>query len=456
MISSVVANAISDHAHTKGGNAMNHIEQRTMQKVFRRLVPFLMLCYFFNFLDRVNVSFAALQMNKDLGFSASVFGFGSGILFLAYMLCETPSNVLLTWFGARKWLARIMISWGIIASSMVFITGEYSFYTLRVLLGAAEAGFFPGIIYYLTLWFPGVYRARVTGLFMACIPLSAALGSPLSTSLLYLDGILGLRGWQWLFLLEGIPSMLLGVITFFYLTERPRYATGWLAQAERDWLDGRITAEHDRKQAELSLGMWQTLINPRVLVLSVVAYCLASITLGVGFFLPLIVKEFGLTNMQTGLVAIIPPAFGAAAMIWWGRKSDRAMERKYHLFAVMALAALGIAAAAFVNNPVLKMACLTLSAMGVYASSPVFWTLAPNFLTGPSAAVGIAFINSVAALGAFVAPWLIGLIKDATGSFSYGLLMLAALVTTGGFLVLSIQHDIMLEHAPEQPLADLA
>jgi ACS family tartrate transporter-like MFS transporter len=435
---------------------MNQIEQLTMKKVFRRLVPFLMFCYFFNFLDRVNVSFAALDMNKDLGFSASVFGFGSGILFLAYMLCETPSNVLLTRFGARKWLARIMVSWGIIASSMVFITGEFSFYTLRVLLGAAEAGFFPGIIYYLTLWFPGVYRARVTGLFMACIPLSAALGSPLSTSLLYLDGILGLRGWQWLFLLEGIPSILLGVTTFFYLTERPRYATGWLAQDERDWLDGRLTAEHDRKQAELSLGMWQTLINPRVLVLSVVAYCLASITLGVGFFLPLIVKEFGLTNMQTGLVAIIPPAFGAAAMVWWGRKSDRAMERKYHLFAVMALAAIGIAAAAFVNHPVLKMACLTLSAMGVYASSPVFWTLAPNFLTGPSAAVGIAFINSVAALGAFVAPWLIGLIKDATGSFSYGLLMLAALVTAGGFLVLSIEHDIVLEHAPEQPLADLA
>jgi MFS transporter, ACS family, tartrate transporter len=447
---------MSDHDAQTGGNTVSQIERRTMKKVFRRLVPFLMFCYFFNFLDRVNVSFAALDMNKDLGFSASVFGFGSGILFLAYMLCETPSNVLLTRFGARKWLARIMVSWGIIASSMVFITGEYSFYTLRVLLGAAEAGFFPGIIYYLTLWFPGVYRARVTGLFMACIPLSAALGSPLSTSLLYLDGILGLRGWQWLFLLEGIPSILLGVTTFFYLTERPRYATGWLAQDERDWLDGRITAEHDRKQAELSLGMWQTLINPRVLVLSVVAYCLASITLGVGFFLPLIVKEFGLTNMQTGLVAIIPPAFGAAAMIWWGRKSDRAMERKYHLFAVMALAAIGIAAAAFVNHPVLKMACLTLSAMGVYASSPVFWTLAPNFLTGPSAAVGIAFINSVAALGAFVAPWLIGLIKDATGSFSYGLLMLAALVTAGGFLVLSIEHDIVLEHAPEQPLADLA
>jgi MFS transporter, ACS family, tartrate transporter len=435
---------------------MNNVEQRTMKKVFRHLVPFLMFCYFFNFLDRVNVSFAALDMNRDLGFSASVFGFGSGVLFLSYMLCETPSNALLARFGARKWLARIMVSWGIIASCMVFISGEYSFYTLRILLGAAEAGFFPGIIYYLTLWFPGTYRARVTGLFMACIPLSAAIGSPLSTSLLYLNGYLGLTGWQWLFLLEGIPSVLLGVTTFFYLTERPKDAAGWLADDERAWLDSRITAEHDRKQARLALGMWQTLINPQVVLLSLVAYCLASITLGIGFFLPLIVKGFGLTNMQTGLVSIIPPAFGAAGMIWWGRRSDRAMERKYHLFAVMVLAAVGIGAAAFVDNPIGKMVCLTASAIGVYSCSPVFWTLAPNFLTGPSAAVGIAFINSVAALGAFVAPWLIGLLKDATGSYSYGLLMLAALVTAGGLLLLSLKHDIALEHAPERPLPDLA
>src|SRR3978361_1030014 len=309
---------------------MDQIEQRTMKKVFRHLVPFLMFCYFFNFLDRVNVSFAALDMNRDLGFSASVFGFGSGILFLAYMLCETPSNVLLTRFGARKWLARSVIIWGFIASSMVFVTGEYSFYTIRVFLGAAEAGFFPGIIYYLTLWFPGVYRARVTGLFMACIPLSAAIGSPLSTSLLYLDGWLGYRGWQWMFLLEGLPSVALGVATYFFLTGTPNEAK-WLRADERGWLDTRIKAEGARKAGALSLSMLETLMNGRVLALSIVAFFIAAQLLGVGFFLPTIVKGFGLTNMQTGLVSIIPPACGSVAMIWWGRHSDRLMERRYHL-----------------------------------------------------------------------------------------------------------------------------
>lgn len=431
---------------------MDQLEQRTMKKVFRHIIPFLMICYFFNFLDRVNVSFAALDMNKDLGFSASVFGFGAGILFVAYMVCETPSNVLLVKYGARRWLARIMVSWGIIACAMMFTSGEYSFYTLRVLLGAAEAGFFPGIIYYLTQWFPGTYRGRVTGLFMACIPLSSAIGSPLSTSLLYMDGMLGLKGWQWLFLLEGLPSVLLGVMTFFYLTDRPREATKWLEADERNWLEARIAAEHQRKESELSLSMWATLINPRVLALSVVAYSIASLVLGVGFFLPQIVKGFGLTNMQTGLVAIIPPAFGAVAMILWGRRSDRAMERKYHLFSALVLAAAGVAAAAVIDDPVMKMVALTLSAMGLNASLPVFWTLAPNFLTGPSAAVGIAFINSVAALGAFVAPWLLGTIKDATGSFSYGLLSLAAMVIGGAVIVLFINHDSSLEHAPDGPV----
>jgi len=427
---------------------MDPLEQSTMGKVGRRLIPFLMVCYFFNFLDRVNVSFAALQMNKDLGFSASAFGLGAGILFFTYMLCETPSNAILVKVGARIWLARIMVTWGIIAASMAFITGETSFLVMRALLGAAEAGFFPGIIFYLTLWFPGTYRARVTGLFMACIPLSAAIGAPFSTSLLYLDGLLGYRGWQWMFLLEGIPSIVLGVVTYFYLTGAPAEAK-WLDVSQRTWLASRLEAEGARKTEHLSLGMLETLWNGRVIVLSIVAFFIAAQLLGVGFFLPTIVKGFGLTNMQTGVVSIIPPACGAAAMIWWGRRSDRLMERRHHLAGAMTVGALGIIAAGFIDDPVLKMAAFTVSAIGLNASLPVFWTLAPAFLTGPSAAIGIAFINSVAALGAFLAPYMLGLVKDTTGSFAGGLYILGGGVIVGAVFVLSFAHDHALEHAPE-------
>jgi MFS transporter, ACS family, tartrate transporter len=426
---------------------MDQLEKQTMRKVGRRLIPFLMLCYFFCFLDRVNVGFAALDMNRDLGFSPSVFGFGAGILFVAYMLCEAPSNMVLVKVGARRWIARIMVTWGLVACAMTLIQGETSFYILRLLLGAAEAGFFPGIIFYLTLWFPGTYRGRVTSLFMACIPLSAAIGAPISTALLYLDGIAGLRGWQWLFLLEGLPSVALGIMTWFYLTERPRNAA-WLAADERAWLDARISAEHARKEEHLSLTMWQTFFNGRVFALGMVAFAIAALIFGVGFFLPQIVKAFGLTNMQTGLVSIIPPAAGAAAMIWWGRRSDRVMERKYHLLAALVVAAGGVAVAALLDDPLLKMIAFTVSAMGLNASLPVFWTLAPSFLNGPAAAVGIALINSWAALGAFAAPAMMGLMRDATGSYAYGLLALSAIVLVGAGIVLGFRHQKELENVP--------
>jgi len=430
---------------------MDDLEKTTMRSVAVRLLPFLMLCYFFCFLDRVNVGFAALQMNQDLGFTQSVFGFGAGILFVAYMLCEAPSNLVLVKVGARRWIARIMVTWGLLACAMAFVTGEYSFYVIRTLLGAAEAGFFPGIIFYLTLWFPGTYRARVTSLFMACIPLSAALGSPFSTSLLYLDGAFGLRGWQWLFLVEGAPSVVLGVVTWLYLTEKPAEA-GWLPPAGRDWLSARIGSEFRRKEEHLSIGVLATLFNGRVLLLSAIAYAVASMLFGIGFFLPQIVKGFGLTNMQTGWVAIIPPACGAAAMIYWGRHSDRTMERKWHLAAALTLAAAGAGVAAMVDNPVIKMAAFTVSAMGMNSTMPVFWTIAPSFLTGPSAAVGIAYINSWAALGAFVAPWMMGLVKDATGSYTYGLLALAGMVLAAAAIALGFNYSTALEHAPEENL----
>ncbi len=428
---------------------MEMLETQTMGKVARRLIPYLMFCYFFCFLDRVNVGFAALQMNKDLGFTPEIFGFGAGILFVAYMLCEAPSNLVLVRVGPRRWIARIMVTWGIMACAMAFIWNETSFYVVRALLGAAEGGFFPGIIFYLTLWFPGTYRARVTGLFMACIPLSAAIGAPISTALLYLDGLGGLRGWQWLFLLQGLPSVLLGVVTWFYLTERPQDAA-WLAPDERDWLDRRITAEHARKREAMSLNLVQTFFNGRVFALGMVAAVISALIFGVGFFLPQIVKAFGLTNMQTGWVSVIPPAAGAVSMIYWGRRSDKRMERKFHLLAALILAAAGVGAAAIIDDPVLKMVCFTLSAMGLNASLAVFWTLAPSFLTGPSAALGIALINSWAALAAFLAPWMMGYVKGATGSYTYGLLILSGAVLCGALVVLGFSHRQELEHAPEQ------
>ena len=287
---------------------------------------------------------------------------------------------------------------------------------------------------------------------MACIPLSSAIGSPISTALLYLDGIFGLRGWQWLFLLEGLPPIVLGIVTWFYLTERPAEAR-WLDADERRWLSDRIETEHASKRQQLQLSVVQTFFNPRVVALGLVCFTLASFLFGVGFFLPTIVKSFGLTNMQTGWVSIIPPAAGAAAMIWWGRRSDRKMERKGHLLAAMALAAAGVAAAAVLDDPVLKMVAFTISAVGLNACNPVFWSLAPSFLTGASAAVGIAYINSFAALGAFLSPWMMGLVKDATGSYMYGLLLLGALVLGAAGIILGFAHDVRLEHAPERQMA---
>ncbi|MEA2790655.1 MAG: transporter, family, tartrate transporter [Acetobacteraceae bacterium] len=430
------------------GATMDALEQTTMRRVALRLLPYLMLCYFFCFLDRVNVGFAALQMNKDLAFTQTVFGFGAGILFVAYMLCEAPSNLVLVKVGARRWIARIMATWGALACAMAFVTGEYSFYTVRALLGAAEAGFFPGIIFYLTLWFPGTYRARVTGLFMACIPLSAALGAPLSTALLYLDGVAGLRGWQWLFLSEGIPSVILGIVTWFYLTERPAEAH-WLSRDARAWLSNRIEIEVRRKEEHLTIGVLATLVNGRVLLLSVIAFSVSAMLFGIGFFLPTIVKGFGLTNMQTGLVSIIPPAAGAAAMILWGRHSDRTMERRWHLTSALTVAAAGAAVAALVDDPVAKMAAFTVSAVGMNSTMPVFWTIAPSFLTGASAAVGIAYINSWAALAAFVAPWMMGFVKDQTGSYTVALLTLAAWVLISAAVALGFSYSTALEHRPE-------
>jgi D-galactonate transporter len=436
---------------------MQELETRTIRKVSARLIPFLIVCYFVAYLDRVNVGFAALTMNKDLGLTNAMFGFGSGVFFLAYFLFEVPSNLLLDKFGARKWIARIMFSWGLLSGLMAFIphiataTGmanERIFYGVRILLGIAEAGFFPGIIFYLTLWFPSVYRARIIGYFMAAIPLSSVIGAPISGMLLTLDGWLGLAGWQWLFIIEAVPALILAVVVFTYLTDRPRDAA-WLNADERDWLATRLDAEQRQREAVEHFGVISALLNPRVLALSLVYFGAVACNYGVGFWLPQIVKGFGLSNLATGFVTAIPYVVGTAAMVWFGRRSDRKQERRWHAAAGLALAAGGIALSTALDDPTLKMIALSVGAAGVFGVLPVFWTLPTAFLSGSAAAAGIAIINSIGNLSGFAGPYAMGYLRDLTGSFASGLLAIAACAAVAMVIVIAIHHDAALERAPK-------
>jgi ACS family tartrate transporter-like MFS transporter len=423
------------------------IETRTIAKVSRRLVPFLITCFFVAYLDRVNVGFAALTMNKDLGLSATQYGFGAGVFFLAYFFFEVPSNLLLERFGARKWIARIMFTWGVISGGMAFITGPTEFYVLRALLGIAEAGFFPGIIFYLTLWFPSVYRARIIGFFMAAIPLSTVLGAPASGLLLGLDGMLGFKGWQWLFLTEAAPSLILAVVVFYYLTDRPSDAT-WLKPEEREWLVGRLAAEEAQRKAVRHYSVKDALMNPKVFALSFVYFGAVALNYGSSFFLPQIVKAFGLSNAQTGFVSALPYVVGLFAIVLWSQRSDRKRERVFHTAFPLFIGAAGIAVSTMLDNPVWKMVALSVAGFGIFGNLPVFWTLPTAFLSGPAAAGGIALINSIGNLAGFFGPDVMGRLKDLTGTYTAGLLTLSGAGLAAMVIVLILGHDSSLERAP--------
>jgi ACS family tartrate transporter-like MFS transporter len=439
---------------------MENLEIRTIRKISARLIPFLMLCYFIAYLDRVNVGFAALTMNKALGLTATMFGFGSGIFFVTYFLFEVPSNLALDRFGARTWIARIMVSWGILSGLTAFVphiaraTGlgnEMTFYILRALLGLAEAGFFPGIIFYLTLWYPTVYRGRIVGAFMAAIPLSSAIGSPISGMILGMDGVGGLDGWQWLFVVEAAPAVLLAFVTYFYLTDLPVDAH-WLEADERAWLADRLAAERRQREAAQTLSVWEAMRNPRVWALALVYFGLVACVYGVGFWLPQIIKAFGLSNAATGWITAIPYAVGAAFMVWYGYHSDTTGERKGHAAVGLLIAAAGIAASTLAGNPALTIAAFTIGACGAFGTLPVFWTLPTAVLSGTAAAAGIAVINSIGNLAGFVGPYAMGWIKDATGSFTGGLLLIAALAVVAMVIVLALGHNTALERAPAPAL----
>ena len=426
---------------------MEPLEHRTIAKVTTRLVPFLIVCFFVAYLDRVNVSFAALTMNKDLGLSASAFGFGAGIFFLAYFLFEVPSNLFLERVGARRWIARIMFTWGVLSGGMAFIVGEKSFYVLRVLLGIAEAGFFPGVIFFLTLWFPAVYRARIVGYFMAAIPLSTVIGAPVSGLLLGLDGFMNMKGWQWLFTLEAAPALILSVIVFFFLTDRPADAT-WLEPEERAWLVARLEQERRQREMVRRYSVTQALLDPKVLALSLVYFGAVATNYGLSFFLPQIVKAFGVSNFQAGLVAALPYIAGLVSIVLWGRRSDRKLERRFHLAFPLFVASAGIAISTALNDPTMKMVALSVAGFGIFGCLPVFWTLPAAFLSGAAAAGGIALINSIGNLAGFAGPYAMGRIKDVTGSYTGGLLSLSAVGFIAMIIVLALHSDHSLERVP--------
>jgi MFS family permease len=396
------------------------IEESTMRRVTNRLVPFLMFCYFVNYLDRVNVGFAALQMNGDLKLNAEAFGFGAGLFFVGYFLFEVPSNLMLYKFGARRWLARILFTWGLCATGMAFIQGEHSFYAVRFLLGVAEAGFQPGVFFFLTLWFPATYRGRVLGLFFAAIPISGMIGSPISGMLLSLDGLAGLRGWQWLYLVEGIPAVLLAPVVAFYLQDRASGAK-WLNSDQRGWLVDRLQREQHVRESKRTYSVLQALTNPWVIFLGAIYFSNVCLNNAVGFFLPQIVKSFGLTNLQTGFVAAVPSACALVCVIWWGRRSDKRRERYGHAALATFLGGAGLLLSVSTAEPVARLAALALAVSGTLSFAPVFWTIAPSFLSGAAAAGGLAAISAMGILGGFLTPWFVGYLKDLTGGFQYGL-----------------------------------
>jgi MFS transporter, ACS family, tartrate transporter len=417
--------------------ATHTVEARTMRRVALRIVPFLMVCYFVSFVDRVNLGFAALDMVRDLRLSPTIFGFGGGIFFVSYFLGEVPSNLLLERLGARRWIARIMITWGILAGAMALVTGPRSLYLMRFLLGAAEAGFFPGVILYITYWFPAEYRARIIGWFTVAIPVSSFLGSPISAALLETEGWMGLHGWQWMFILEAVPAVLLGFMCLVVLSDHPRDAK-WLRTDEREWLLTRLREDSRRARPVDQLSLWRVLWNKHVLVLAVVLAGSTAVSSGLQLWQPQIIKSYGLTNIQTGLLNSIPFALASVIMVWVGQHSDRTGERIWHASLPLMLTALSLTSALVFDSLFSIVVILSLAVIGIYAGKGPVWAVSTEWLSAGTAAAGLAQINAVSNLAGFGTTYVMGFIKDATGSFTMALLPLVSLSATAAIAILWI------------------
>ena len=417
------------------------VEARTIRKVALRIVPFLMICYFVSFVDRVNLGFAALDMVRDLRLSPTVFGFGGGIFFLSYFLCEVPSNLLLAQVGARRWIARIMVTWGIFAGAMALVTGPTSLYLIRFLLGAAEAGFFPGVILYITYWFPAEYRARIIGWFTVAIPVSSFIGSPISAMLLVAtDGWLGLRGWQWMFILEALPAVVLGFVCLVVLSDGPSDAT-WLRPDERMWLLARLDVDRRRQRPVGQMSLWRVLWHRDVLLLAVVLAGSTAVSSGLQLWQPQIIQSYDLNNMQTGLLNSIPFALASVIMVWVGQRSDRTGERIWHAAVPLMLTAVSLTSALVFDSLFSIVVILSFAVIGIYAGKGPVWAVSTEWLSAGTAAAGLAQINALSNLAGFGTTYAMGFIKDATGSFALALLPLVGLSAMAAVTILWIGRN---------------
>ncbi|BAU97435.1 major facilitator transporter [Corynebacterium suranareeae] len=416
-------------------------EKATVKKITRRVIPLVFIMYIINYIDRANIGYASLHMNTDLGLTSQAFGFAAGLFFIGYFVFEVPSNVMLAKFGARVWIARILFTWGALAMAMGLVQNEYQLYALRFLLGVAEAGFFPGIMIYLSQWFRGKDRATATGLFVASIPVSYIIAAPLSTFIMDHVHWFDFAGWRWMFIIEGAPAVLLGFVCLFYLVEHPKDAK-WLTEKERNWIVGELEAEEAAKtDPSQHLSVFKTLANPKVLYLGAIYFVYQVGSLGVGYWLPQIIKGLSgnLQAWQIGLLGMIPYAFATAVMIWWSARSDRLNERKLHSWLPMGIAAIAMFAAALLSSTTLVIISISIALAGLYSFKSPFWAVPSQFLSIATAGTAIAAINSIGNLGGFVGPFVQGMIVDATGSPTIGLLFFAVLLVIATIMMFGMK-----------------
>lgn len=415
-------------------------EPALLSKITRRLIPYMFLLYIVSYLDRINVGFAALQLNDALSFDPAVFGLGAGIFFIGYFIFEVPSNLIMERLGARIWIARILVTWGIISCAMMFVNGRLTFYVLRFLLGVAEAGFFPGMILYLTYWFPREARGRAVARFMTATAIAGVIGGPISGVLLEMDGIGGMAGWQWLFLVEGLPAVILGFVTLSYLPDGPKDAS-WLTALEKEWITARLEQERGEVMRHGHHTLGAALRSGRVWTLALIYFSVIMSFYGISLWLPQIVRSFsGMSNVMVGFVSALPYVAAAIGMVLIGRNSDRTRERRFHVAVSAFAGAAGLTAAAFLKVPGAELAALALAAVGIWGTLGPFWAMSSEFLSGTGAAAGIALINSVGNLGGFLGPFLVGEVRSRTENFSLALLALAVFPLIGAIVTLAFRR----------------